>query len=274
MQEKIEKLKISEMREELIKLGYSKNDFENLSKQETKQLLSNAMIAEVSLDSVVEENSPVQQVQTNQQAGQPEFASAEWSDYVMTLFQTNELENGMPKVDGLRRVAHRVFGPFDILTEVIQTPTIDNNNRATVIVRLQLGGGFSPNRIITGSADVFSGNTDKAFAKHPVATAETRAEGRALRKALCLTKVLAAEELHGAEDDEPDGNDARIVSSMLNSLFIMAQRNQVDLFKLAVSMGYDLQTLEDLTQQQGLAISNKITAFQMGKEKIPDNIKN
>ena len=43
-------------------------------------------------------------------------------------------------------------------------------------------------------ADVWHGNTDDLFCAHPVATASTRAEGRALRKALKV-RVLAAEEL-------------------------------------------------------------------------------
>jgi hypothetical protein len=43
-------------------------------------------------------------------------------------------------------------------------------------------------------SDVWHGNTDDLFCAHPVATASTRAEGRALRKALKV-KCLAAEEL-------------------------------------------------------------------------------
>ena len=43
-------------------------------------------------------------------------------------------------------------------------------------------------------ADVWHGNTDDLFCAHPVATASTRAEGRALRKALKI-RCLAAEEL-------------------------------------------------------------------------------
>ena len=43
-------------------------------------------------------------------------------------------------------------------------------------------------------SDCWHGNTDDLFCAHPAATASTRAEGRALRKALKI-RCLAAEEL-------------------------------------------------------------------------------
>lgn len=199
----------------------------------------------------------------------PSFTDPKWTDYVLTLFDKSELENGNPKADGLRRVAEYILGPFNTITNVEQVPTVDNAGRATVVVTVS----FMDGRTVSGAADVFSGNTDKKFAVHPVATAETRAEGRALRKALRLTKVLTAEELQNADADEPNGEDNRIVTGMLNSLIVMCDRLGVDLLKLALWMKFEVNSTDELTKRQGLDISNKLAKFQRKEEEIPNEVR-
>ena len=41
---------------------------------------------------------------------------------------------------------------------------------------------------VNGAADVYWGNCDKIYRNHPVAVAETRAEGRALRRRIKAQK--------------------------------------------------------------------------------------
>ena len=86
----------------------------------------------------------------------------------------------------------------------------ENEKRATVVHTLsyvmndeEMEDGLRT-RFVTGSADVYWGNCDKIYRNHPVAVAETRAEGRALRRALKLRKVVAAEELVEDAEDNPD----------------------------------------------------------------------
>lgn len=260
--------KINELREQLVELGKSQDEVDKMGKKELNELLLQlaADNAKDILDTAVSN-----QQASSQSNGQekPEIGSQKWTDYIISLCDKGELENGMPKVDALRRVAYGEFGLFSIETDVIQVPMPENNYRSTVVVKLLLPNG----RTIFGAADVFSGNTEKKFANHSVATAETRAEGRALRRALGLTKILSAEELKDADADENDGTNGKIVSSMLQGLRIMCNRLNVDLEGIVKVMSYNVQSLEDLTRQQGIEISNKLTSYQTGKEQIPEQVK-
>jgi len=129
--------------------------------------------------------------------GRPSMTSPEWNDYAISHFHDNELIDGNPICAGLRRVAEVLLG--DIVesgpTEVFPATDGDGPGRATVVYKVSfnwLNTGII--KSFSDVADVWHGNTDDLFCAHPVATASTRAEGRALRKALKL-RVLAAEEL-------------------------------------------------------------------------------
>ena len=127
----------------------------------------------------------------------PDFASPEWNEYVMSHFRSDELMDGHPITAGLRRVAELLLG--DIIesgpTEVFPSSDSNGPGRATVVYKVVIDWmNTSLFRTFSEVADVWHGNTDDLFCAHPVATASTRAEGRALRKALKI-RVIAAEEL-------------------------------------------------------------------------------
>jgi len=127
----------------------------------------------------------------------PAYGSREWSDYIMSKFEDGELFDGNPTCAGLRRVAENVLGSIVSSRPSQVWPSTDTNGpgRATVVFEVVINwmdsGEF---RTFAEVSDVWHGNTDDLFCAHPVATASTRAEGRALRKALKV-KCLAAEEL-------------------------------------------------------------------------------
>ena len=138
-----------------------------------------------------------------EQKKQIDKSSPDWHDYVMQQFQENELFQGYPKTDGLRRIVELLLGKI-IRSEskVLQSPKLNNDKGYTyineiVVVEHRVEIQTETHIIIVQDvADVWQGNTDSAFLKFPTAVAATRAEGRALRKALNL-KTIAAEELSG-----------------------------------------------------------------------------
>ena len=122
----------------------------------------------------------------------PDPTSPEWNDYVMELFEKDELIDGRPMAAGLRRVAELVMGPIveSGPTQVFPPQNDRDPGRATVIWRIRFQNG----NIYSDVADCWEGNTDDKYVAFSVATAATRSEARALRKALKI-KSVSAEEL-------------------------------------------------------------------------------
>jgi hypothetical protein len=122
----------------------------------------------------------------------PSMLSPEWHDYAMTLFEESEMVDGHPLVAGLRRVSELVLGPmvFSGPTQVFPVQRDDHHGRATVVFTIRFANGMEYAEV----ADSWEGNTDDMFCAYAVAIASTRAEARALRKALKI-KGVAAEEL-------------------------------------------------------------------------------
>ena len=150
--------------------------FDNTEQEETKEVVVEESVGE---------------------EGRPSMFSDEWNDFVMAHFHRNELIDGNPICAGLRRVAEFLLGDIVESGPEQVFPAMDGAapDRATVVFKVVFNWMNSgEQRVYKEVADVWHGNTDDLFCAHPVATASTRAEGRALRKALKL-RCLAAEEL-------------------------------------------------------------------------------
>lgn len=257
---------IQEMRDKLVQAGYG-DEIQSMKKGQLRELIEALEASNKVLDAV-EPSEPTEQKETI-----PSPTDENWTEYVMKLFTKDEVDNGNPKVDGLRRVTEKVYGPFSIFTNVIDSPNINNGFRASVAVQLQFLHGENAGWQVSGAADVFSGNTAAPYHKHAVATAETRAEGRALRKALKLVKVLSAEETYNADSDEPNGSDSRILQTMVSSLHTMADRANLDAVKVAVKMGFDVESLDQLTHKQGISVANQISQYHRKEVETPDELR-
>jgi hypothetical protein len=137
------------------------------------------------------------------------YGSPNWSEHVFAQFTDDELVSGNPTVGGLRRVAELVLGaiiysgPKEIKVHYPENP--QEIGRASVIYEIQIAWGADnpwmdinadlPIRTFSAVAGSYLGNTDDEYAIYPEAIAETRAEGRALRKALGLKSTVSHEEL-------------------------------------------------------------------------------
>jgi hypothetical protein len=129
-------------------------------------------------------------------------ADLEWNDFIMKQFDESELVDGKPKYAGIRRVFEKVYAKIlSSTTEIIKPPT-SSDMCATVkctIIAEELDGGAQ--LMQEGAADVSMASLEAPYNLHLVATAETKAEGRALRKLLGLRTITADEAVAGGDPD-------------------------------------------------------------------------
>lgn len=212
----------------------------------------------------------------------PTIHDLEWTDYVLSRLSEDEKINGNPTTDGLRRIFEDVLNCTIIgaHSHVIQSPNPDNEKRATVEFSLEfiINDPSVPDnskfRSVMGSADVYWGNCDKVYRNHPVAVAETRAEGRALRRGLRLRKVVAAEEIAKDIEDHPDGDSvSKISNNQLNFMDVLGKRLDVNLKKLLLSKGFKDENVYNITHVDAIDLIKNLSSYQQDSSIISEDIK-
>lgn len=204
----------------------------------------------------------------------------EWTDYVLSLLNDDEKIMGNPTTDGLRRIFEIALKCTVIRAEsqVVQSPSLDNERRATVVHSLTYilnndNSVMDFTRTCSGAADVYWGNCDKVYRNHPVAVAETRAEGRALRRALKLRKVVAAEEIaKDIEDHTYDNEINRISDSQINFIDVLGKRLNINIEKFLSSMGFS-NTIKSIDHSDAITLIQKLSSYQQDTTHIPDDLK-
>lgn len=213
----------------------------------------------------------------------PSINSTEWTDYVLNLLSEDEKIQGNPTTDGLRRIFEIALDCdlIESITDVIQSPEPNNEKRATVTHTLKylLKTDASTTdqikyRVVTGSADVYWGNCDKIYRNHPVAVAETRAEGRALRRALRLRKVVAAEELAKDIEDHPDNDSvSKISNNQINFMDVLAKRLDIDMVKLLAKYGHADKNIYNIEHSVAVDVIKNLSSYQQDMNNISDDIR-
>jgi hypothetical protein len=220
----------------------------------------------------------------------PEYGSKEWNDYVMGLFDPSELIDGNPNCAGLRRVAEKLLGDIISSGPSQVYPATDNNGpgRATVIFEVVFDWHNTGNiRHFKEVADCWHGNTDDLFCAHPVATASTRAEGRALRKALKV-KCLAAEELTRNKDvaavvrqsinaDKPTTGEIsdkdKISAAQLNFVNTLCKKLDINAIKHLNSGPVKCSNVMEMSKKDAIDLLAQLNKYQNGEAQCPPEIK-
>lgn len=212
----------------------------------------------------------------------PEYTSNLWGQYVLDQFTEEELFDGNPILDGLRRVAELLLG--DILestTQIVQTPTPDNGERATAVARVVINVNYADRAVIkvySGSADAYPGNIAPGFEKYPVALAETRAEARALRKALRLRTVAHEELGNGGGQEVPVKKESSKAMSEEQAKMInfVAKGNNVNVEKLLTHLGTAgtivYNNVKSLSDTDAKEVCKVLSAYQADRTTIPEGI--
>jgi hypothetical protein len=221
--------------------------------------------------SKIKKEAPETQPEAKETVVPPSCNDLAWTDYVLGLLSDDEKIKGNPTTDGLRRIFETALNCSVIRSEsdVVQSPSPDNEKRATVIHSLSfvINGGSEDSatkyRTVSGAADVYWGNCDKVYRNHPVAVAETRAEGRALRRALKLRKVVAAEEIAGEIEDHPDSNTvSKITNNQINFIDVIAKRLNINVTKVLETNAMNASNIYDISHEDAVNIIRLLSKYQ------------
>lgn len=208
--------------------------------------------------------------------------SIDWTEHVLSMLTDDEIISGNPTTDGLRRIFELVLNceVIESTASVVQAPSPENEKRATVvytityIVKDDNVRDDCRTKTISGAADVYWGNCDKVYRNHPVAVAETRAEGRALRRALRLRKVVAAEEIAKDIDDHPDANSvSRISNNQINFIDVISKRLDVNPIKVFNELAIDSSNVYNISHEDGVKTIHTLSGYQTNIGSIPEQIK-
>ncbi len=210
----------------------------------------------------------------------PAVTDVEWNDYVLGLLSEDEKISDNPTTDGLRRVFEQALDctVIESTSSIPQFPDPDNGNRATVIHTLvyvlndpKIDTEFKK-ITVNGAADVYWGNCDKIYRNHPIAVAETRAEGRALRRGLKLRKVVAAEEI-AKEVEDIDGNTvSKITNNQINFIDVLGKRLNINITSLLDSESIDSKNIYAMDHGNAVKMIRKLSAYQQDVDNIPATI--
>lgn len=282
---------IEDVRQELIELGVEDEEVLRQSKKPLVELLLQKKKEEDIKDIVIDKDSIEQEPEDDAdipatELDRPAFGSHLWSDYVMSRFHDDELENNCPTCDGLRRVVEELLGPI-VSSGINHSVAPDSSNRgtATVAVGIVLRVNKDETHPMNEQEDIYAEdiancgayNTDHPFSIHQSATAATRAEGRALRKLLRLKKVVAAEEL--AEETNVDFeevfNPSRpITDEQINVIDLLCKRLNVDVLRYISAGKFTYDKIENVPYEKAAKVIQHLNAVQRGKKDFPEIFKN
>lgn len=216
----------------------------------------------------------------------PPYSSPEWQTYILSQFKDGDHKDGFPTCFGLRRLLQINVGP--ILSSkanhlsVINTTngqTGDNTRVVTVGYEIEvewrvnmpivLLHGETQNiyetRVFGGIADCIE-DANNVFGKHPAASAETKAESRALKKALGINSLTFEEKISGYDEKAGEmSKEEPITQSLIG--FINAKINilGLDMSTLMKEKGLKATQLKDLTMDEGRMLFSHINTLQQGK---------
>lgn len=222
-------------------------------------------------DSIVDTNTEIKEDDI------PLMEDPKWSEWVLNQFEDDEVVDGNVLTDGLRRVVTKVLGPILRSVPVRETaPSVHNNYHAMVAWEVDIKFPDDTIRTFGDVADVNEMNTNPTFAMHASATAATKAEGRALRKALQLKRVLAAEEM---SVNPSDMTASKINNGQISFMNMMCERLDIDVMKLINGGKNKFNKIEDIPYISAVQINKFLSECQNGKDSkgnvrvIPEKIK-
>lgn len=199
----------------------------------------------------------------------PDQTDVGWHNYVMSKLDESEMQNGNPKVDGLRRLVKLLLGTItNEQTSIFET----NREFAAVTVQIKIRSFDNEHLVVEGSADAHNQNAPAPFCFYCLALAETRATGRAFRKLLGLRGTICAEE--SVEFDKtPVSNNVSLDNvcpeELIHCIGILAKRANLNIIKYMESIN-----IKDgrFTKQMADVVHSACNEFANGTKPVTSDL--
>lgn len=206
----------------------------------------------------------------------PDITDPQWTDHVLTFLGPKDFDpKGRPYTPALRRVAQKLLGPIvESVVRTVQAPNHNNGMMATVetTVSFAWGGDRGDIRTFSDVTDVYSGNSDPGFARFPSASAKTKAEGRAIKTALCLQGVYTSEEMTEVPISEA-GLDGFIVLSQQRFIDKLCRDIDVDVNKFISHGDFRYKHISHVPSTTAKKMMDRLNMYQQNLGKIPEELR-
>lgn len=271
-------MKVDQLRQALIDLGVEEAEVAKMTKPQL--ITSYEKLSVVSTDDEfdfnTESSGASEPVSSLQEAIGVRYGSPEWTQYVLGQLNQDEHVDGYPKCSGLRRVAPMILGP--IISSKASFVHVSHSEPRSVTVNYEVVFDWALDTIVgfgnleqRGDLRTFGGLADcvesnNTYGVHPAATAETKAESRALRKALAINVITAEEITSGQRDDPPKKTDDRINNPLKQVIQAKAKQLGLDLGELCKKAGID-KIIDEITMGEG----RKLIALINSAQQVPSS---
>tara|TARA_R110002020_G_scaffold55309_2_gene153607 strand:+ start:28081 stop:28827 length:747 start_codon:yes stop_codon:yes gene_type:complete len=195
----------------------------------------------------------------------------EWSEYVLDQLHDSELKQGNPTVDGLRRVTEALYGEIiSSSSEVLELPSAKGSCsiKHTIVIKK-----YSSDSTVSvdGCVDVRYDKIPYPFNDHLVATADTRAEGKALRRALKL-RIVTAEEMTNASEDDVMASEENITDQQILAINQMCKRLDINLVNLIGNAHANIESIREVNNLQGRLLLTTLSDYQRNMSSISEDL--
>lgn len=273
---------VQEIRDQLInEYNLNPEEVNNIKGKSALVEALNTLTSENDIESILTDlEEDTSELEETSEEDIPNYNSLEWSDYVLSKFNEDELIEGNPNINGLRRVTNQLLGEIIKSVPVRVMPTRDG---VICSYEVSIAWGLTPNgdsslvdhgiRVFGGVADSSENNTEAPYSNYLAAMAETRAEVRALRKALRL-KGVAHEEVkredHDIKTTSWDNAESKITPQQLSLIKLKTKSLGICFDKFIKQFSDDENKL---TSGNGAFLIQEINQYQTKYKEIPESIK-
>ena len=205
----------------------------------------------------LESDLEVNEESVNESPGTPIMGDEGWTDHVLGMLRTNECvkKDGRiyPKADGLVRLLYSIYGHENVTFERPEVHASEPIFASVTVLIAIRGQGTN-----IGSAECSYENTKRPFCTFPLATAETRAIGRAAKRALRLVSVLTAEEIGNLPTNSDDGESGMITDNQIQFIDRQCKKHNISVQEVVHSCYKEIENIKSLSRNEAIQVNKKL----------------